>query len=527
MFCLKKTFLLFVFYTLASRAAMAQLFTVGSGTNLYISLGTDVYINNGHFLNQAGGITDNNATIHVTNDWINNGGNAALTLNKGTVDLNGSTTQLITGSSATEFNGLNISNGAGNIILNTNTNVGGTNAELVLGSRNIDLNTQQLRITNSSTSAISRSTGYIISETPPASGYGSMAWTVNTSTGNFVFPFGTGTNYIPFTFDITSAATGNGNVVVSTYPTITNITPNNRPLPTGVNNLNDTLSSEDADRVIDRFWPLTVSGFTTLPVATLNFTYQDNEWDITSGSNNVISETNLKAQRWNDFAWVRPPQGTNNTSTNTTTITGVDSFNSVWTLVDENYPLPVTLLAFEAQMENEQRTKLTWQTQSELNNDKFEIWRSEDAISFSYLTTLKTKAPNGISNNKIDYLSYDAHPFPSITYYKLKIITQSEEATFSSVRSVKHSTYNNATFAVSPNPVNKTLTFLFDLDAPDVVCFSLINTDGKIIKTMIRDLPKGYYTFSEEINQLSAGMYYLQAKSSAVNFKPIKLMVQQ
>ncbi len=524
-FLLRKTLLLLGFYFFAAAIASAQLFTLGSGTTLYLTPGTDLYLNHGDFLNQPGGVMDNSATIHVTNDWINNGGNAALTINQGTVDLNGSTSQHIKGNSTTEFNELNISNGSGSIVLNTNTNVGGTSAELILGSRNIDLNSQQLLITNSSISAITHSSGYIISETPPATGYGSIGWTINTSTGNFVFPFGSGSSYIPFTFNITSAGTGNGNIVVSTFPTITSNAPNNRPWPTGVTNLNDALSIENANRVIDRFWPLTVSGFTTLPVASLNFTYQDNEWDVTSASSNVIAEGDLKAQRWNSFGWLSPPLGATNTSSNTTTITGVDSFNSVWTLVDVNYPLPVTLLSFEARWENEPRVKLTWQTGSELNSHEFEVWRSEDGNDFSYLTTINTKALNGISMNKIDYEAYDVNPFPSITFYKLRMLGQNGEISYSPIRSVKQTSSGSASFTVSPNPASNTLTFFFNLEAADVVYCTLINSDGKILKTMIHDLNKGTNSFSEELDPLSAGIYYLQAKSSFVNFKPMKLMV--
>ena len=65
-------------------------------------------------------------------------------------------------------------------------------------------------------------------------------------------------------------------------------------------------------------------------------------------------------------------------------------------------PLPVVFDDIKGNIINGQ-LKLTWATNSEVNNDRFEIQVSKDGMNFIKVADVKSKAPNGTSYNKLSY----------------------------------------------------------------------------------------------------------------------------
>jgi len=262
------------------------------------------------------GLIDNSGLITFSGNWTNNSTSGALMPTTGSVEMTGAN-QSINGTQPTRFNNLTLL-GSGVKTLNVNTFVSGATGVLALTARPLDLNSNTLFVTNPLTGAITRTTGYIISETAPVPGYGIVQWNIGTATGNYVFPFGTlAANYIPLNLNITTPGVQStiGGISASTYPTLTNPALNNRPLPTGVADLNNNCPTEHATKMLDRFWVLNTSNYNVNPVADKQFTYMDDEWDATAGSTNLITETDLQvwhyATNWNHLV------STNNSGTNT------------------------------------------------------------------------------------------------------------------------------------------------------------------------------------------------------------------
>lgn len=279
------------------------------------------------------GLISNSGQITFSGNWTNNSNSGALVATTGTVDMVGAN-QNIMGSQPTRFNNLNLL-GSGVKTLDINTFVGGNSGVLALGSRPLDLNSNTLIVTNPLTGAITRVNGYIISETSPVPGYGIIQWDIgNAATGNYVFPFGSlAANYIPLSLNITAAGAQSttGAISASTYPTNTGAAINNRPLPTGVNDLNNNCGTEHAPKMLDRFWVINTSNYNTNPVANKQFTYIESEWDPTGGSTNTITESDL--QSWYYNAGWSHLNSTNNSGTNTQTINGNSNYG-VFTIGD-------------------------------------------------------------------------------------------------------------------------------------------------------------------------------------------------
>ncbi len=311
----------------------AQLYNANN--SVYVDAGAVVFVD-GDVYNDTTGHIKNLGDIYLTKNWINYEPAGALDPNTGKVWFDGNAAQVIKGLQTTTFNNLDCKTSSKKT-LNINTIVGGNTGVLSLNNAPFDLNSKTLIVTNPLPAAITRTNGYIISETTPAAGYGVVEWRMgNTAAGNnYTYPFGTASGtYIPFLYDLAKAGTqsGAGDISVSTYPTVVTANPNNLPFPTGVTNLNDASGKNAAVSCLDRYWIVNANNYSANPIADVTFTYVDDEWDKTGGStNNLVSETTLQAWKWSGSAWQNPPVGTDNATANTVKVTGV-SGSAPWTL---------------------------------------------------------------------------------------------------------------------------------------------------------------------------------------------------
>ncbi len=324
-----------------------------SSQNEFFNDGSAVTLQNGALLFVQGevintdnganiGLISNSGTIALSGDWTNNSVSSALTPTNGSVELNGAL-QLITGTTSTTFNNLTLL-GTNIKRLNINTYVGGINGLLNLTARVLDLNSNTLFVTNALPSAVIRTSGYILSETPSTPGYGIIQWNLTNNTGNYEFAFGTNSGtYIPFFYNVLTAGTqsGVGSISASTYPTTTSVTINNRPLPTGVNDLLNNCNTEHAKKMIDRFWVISANNYATTPVVTKKYSYDESEWDNTAGSTNTIAEPLLKTWFYAPSGWTNL-NGSNNSTSNQETLSGNNDYG-VFTL-GEYRQLSISLL---------------------------------------------------------------------------------------------------------------------------------------------------------------------------------------
>ena len=322
--------------------ATAQTVLYNGGTSITAATGSVIYVD-GHVTNSSNGAIHNSGDIYLTGDWSNDAASGCLDPTTGTVWLQGSA-QVIKGLQSTTFNNLNCENG-GVKTLNISTYVGGTSGVLQLKSSPFVLNSKTLYVTNPAASAVTRTSGYMVSETDPTLGYGTVQWNLGTSTGTYTFPFGTATGgYIPFIYGITTAGiqSGAGSIAVATYPTDVTASPNNRPLPSTVTNLTDLTSNTEAGPVCaDRYWPVTAYNYSSEPVADVTFTYEESEWDNTGGSTNNIVEDSLRAWKWSTGQWQFPTLGSVNTTSNAVYVPNLNSVSGPWTLLgDEPIPPP-------------------------------------------------------------------------------------------------------------------------------------------------------------------------------------------
>jgi hypothetical protein len=422
------------------------------------------------------------ASIAFFGNFVNNG---TFTDQAG-VYFYGSSAQTISGASPITFYNLQGNNATG---ITMQRDIAISNA-LTLTAGPLILNGTTLTISNSASTAITRVTGYILSErTDNAS---KVRWNIGANTSAHVFPFGTASGgYIPFTLTLTA---GNiGNVTVSTFPTASNNTPYPSS-PVMVTNMYRN-GADNSVNVVDRFWQIDKDGVSG--TATLRF-------DVAAAEVGTI--TQLRAQRWNSSisGWDAPLPGQTSTATSAT-VPGVTTF-SPWTLSGNNAPLPVELLTFSALPNDEGNIDVYWETSSETNNDYFAVQRSQDGINFSEIGQVPGA---GTSQTLNSYIYTDKDPLPGRSYYRLRQVDFDGMYKYSDI--VRVDMEGRLRLTAFPNPVKDDkflLDFHVQLESPTYI--SLHDRTGRLIYTGIARAGSSTY----EINlpsSPSSGVYLLRA----------------
>jgi murein DD-endopeptidase MepM/ murein hydrolase activator NlpD len=114
-------------------------------------------------------------------------------------------------------------------------------------------------------------------------------------------------------------------------------------------------------------------------------------------------------------------------------------------------PLPLTLLSFTAGR-NQEQVVLQWETEKEVNINRYELQRSIDGTAYEPISTIKAK--NATSKQLYTYT--DQSPFRSINYYRLKIIDQDGSARYSLVAKIDNR-QGLLWMEVNPNPFHHQL----------------------------------------------------------------------
>jgi hypothetical protein len=467
-----------------------------------VSVTTTLTISNGGTLD----VTASNFAINVQGNWINNG---TYNAENGTVTFNG-TSQNLTGSSITTF--------YNNTLSSTTTVTLGISAQVnnVLNLAGVlSLSSNTITINNSSTGAISYSTGYIISETNSAINTSVVAWNMGTTTGAFVFPFGVAGTQIPFTFSKTS--TGAASVQASTRATAAS---DNTPWAgssdagtvAAVTNMNDIAGNNiSTSSTIDRWWDI----YSASPVtADITFSYQGSENTTTANPSGTF-----QAQHWNGTSWDIPVgSGTGITSgVGTVAVTGASTF-SPWVLSAAVIVLPIKLLNFTALVKNNQ-VVLNWSTASEINNKLFTIEKSADGISYDEVAQVKGA---GNSESVKQYTAFDNNPRDGIGYYRLKQTDFNGNYTYSSAVEINY-TASQALVSVYPNPAS---TNLFVNISSGYDNASLKFTDALGREVLLQSIHStGIYSINT--TSLLPGIYYVLVDDGAGNLNKTKIIIQK
>lgn len=356
--------------------------------------------------------------LDIQGDW-NNSVDAQFEFGAATVRFNGAsgdqsispTNQKVT------FANLIVDKLSGKLILNDTVEV---SSQIQLLSNNLQLGDELLIVTNNSGSAISGSSSSFIE----AEGNGGVQWSVTSGT-NYQFPIGDASgNYTPFDFQASSLAGSNPQlnlqITHAAHPEI-----------------------ELARAHLARQWTFEPVNITS---ATYDITMTYDDTDVVGTEADLVPiKFNVDADT-SDF-----PNYTVDEVNNTILWQGLTSFSTSSAGTTPDVTTPVTLLSFEGVAEGKV-VILSWETATELNNDRFEIEWSENATSF---VPIGEVAGNGTTDEQQSYRLIDDKPLPGVNYYRFRQVDYDGQFEYSPIIAVTVQEFleESAVIKVYPNPV--------------------------------------------------------------------------
>lgn len=172
-------------------------------------------------------------------------------------------------------------------------------------------------------------------------------------------------------------------------------------------------------------------------------------------------------------------------------------------------PTPVTMSNLRGWLSEENKAQLNWNTYTEINNAGFEVERSEDGIQFRKIGFVSSFAPNGNSNQMLNYRFNDAAPVNDISFYRIIQKDFDGGGYISNIvrLSVREHNKSEITLQAIPNPVtNGIVTIQINGQHHFPGKITIINPLGSIVRT---------YEVTEDkllidMNRFDAGVYMLQ-----------------
>ena len=426
-------------------------------------------------LELGGGAFTNNGNVFVSGNLVNN--QAMAEADTGSLTLDGTTTQTVSGTQTYFTRSLTINNPMG-IVLDNSIKVGG---KATFANGLVDATNDLAALVIGDTASVVG-----ISDERHVKGY-----VVKTGPGSFAYPVGDGLRYQPVTLELTDNSAG---MSARYYAADAGTAPF---ATTGASSI--ALEAYNNQE----YWDLAPKGTATGKVI---ITYDDyNNPSITVSENpNVFSVAHLTGG-----SWLNEGHNVTGTLTAGTVTSEVISVWSPFTLgAIPEAGLPVTLISFNAKVV-EGNALVEWQTTSEENASHFEVERSLDARSFQKIGTV-VAAGNSNALQRYNFTDRSFGNQSQTVYYRLRSVDL--DGTFSLSRAVSLQPRGAGQVAgVYPNPARRasTVTVSSGVPASEISLWDML---GRQVPVRTSSQPDGSLQVS--LNGVSSGLYLLKLTTS-------------
>ena len=200
----------------------------------------------------------------------------------------------------------------------------------------------------------------------------------------------------------------------------------------------------------------------------------------------------------------------------------ITSFSSFY-FASNNFTLPLDLLSFTGQLQNNNTVLLSWKTENEINTSHFVIERSIDGSRF---TALGNVTANGRNNTQgsFNYAFTDNDAINQSSqklFYRLRMVDIDGTYKYSNIVTVTLP-FTTGKITVSPNPVINEVKVMVASPEQGNIQWKLIDNVGRILLKGSEQVSKGTNTFNINMNRLPAGTYYLNV-TGAGNDQKVKM----
>lgn len=242
-------------------------------------------------------------------------------------------------------------------------------------------------------------------------------------------------------------------------------------------------------------------------------------------SSQIVLDANPKTNQWNSYNIPLSAFSTSGLDTRANLSQLLFTGSNTTIFVENVYfskltTLPVNLSEFVA-AKKASTVVLSWKTLSEINNKGFAVERSNDATNWNQLQFI---TGNGSTTTTNQYSLTDNSPLSGVNYYRLKQIDNDGKQAYSSIVSVNFSNTDALGFSFYPNPVNNKVVVALQTIQANTASLSLVNTDGKIVKTVVLTNQNSNTTVQIDITNLARGNYFLVLKDGTA-IKTSKVLI--
>ncbi len=472
--------------TSAVAAELYSLDVQGGDLEVYpVSGGQTIVVNNDFSIENTATANANSNNFEIGGDYYVHS-DAAIDATGISITMNGSADQNISANNGTEtFGTLVVNKSGGNINLSDNINVNNLN----LTSGLVNTGSDRVYVTNPAIANLSNysDASYI---------NGNLRRQVN-PTGSYDIPVGNSSNYEL------------ANIALNSSAGMTYLDASFNPIggaDLDISALGLEYGGVAVETVLDGgFWTITPNAGTTTVNYNVGLSLNgSSNAGATADQHTVIKRTNASSD-WGLY-------GNHNNSTQL--ITGgtvyafrnnITSFSDFAIAKNNTNPLPVELINFDVKCRNAV-ANLEWVTASEINNDYFEVQKSDDGNNWQILGTVKGA---GNSNAVLNYQFEDKNNNAK-SYYRLKQIDFDGKFEYSPIIVNTCYTDNNAEVIIYPNPCDDILNISISNWNSEFVKYEITNITGQIIYTSKLLITSGFAFDQIETENLKSGMYYIR-----------------
>ena len=173
--------------------------------------------------------------------------------------------------------------------------------------------------------------------------------------------------------------------------------------------------------------------------------------------------------------------------------------------------LPVELSTFTAEYVPENDVvDLFWSTESENNNDFFDVERSIDGVDYKKISTVKGA---GNTDHQTQYFTIDEDPITGVNYYRLKQVDFNGEFEYSDVVAVNILDDFYDLLSLFPNPTTGQTEVIFNSYTNENVLLSVMSSEGSIIVNTMIEATKGGNRFNLDLSMKPRGVYIVTITS--------------
>jgi hypothetical protein len=238
--------------------------------------------------------------------------------------------------------------------------------------------------------------------------------------------------------------------------------------------------------------------FISVPQFAVLNNYTDITDSITNGIASFIGNGNIEFDYFTTTYYKLPGNYTFNFSAN-------DTINFTVTYYYCNIPvISSNLIEFDAKLQKDNAINISWQTANDQTNRIYNIERSSDGTNFNEVTNVKS-----IADTVADYF-YDYNlnsNDKNKVYFRLKIVDQNNNTTYSTIREVDLAEQQNA-ISLYPNPSHSFINVLFNHTLDNLQIDVLSSTGESIQKFHCTNTSSVHIDF---INSLPPGVYFIHA----------------